>query len=320
MAVRKEIKDRRRIGASGPTVTSVGVGAWSWGDKKFWEFGKGYNRDDLEEVWARALELGVTWFDTAEVYGDGASETIIGELRADTKESPLIATKIMPEREDPRTVRKAAEGSIKRLGVEAIDLYQVHWPPPKMPLGELMREMEALVNDGLVRAVGVSNFSVAEVEAAQSNMQHARIASNQVHYSLLHREPEEEGLVEHHRRAGIGIIAYSPIEQGILTGKFTPAKPPKGFRGNKPRFQVENLRRVGPLLEALDEVGGPHGHTTAQTAMAWLLKDPNVVVIPGAKSVRQLEEDVGCADWKLTGKEIDRIEEAYNRYREAGGV
>ena len=320
MAERREIKDRRRIGATGPTVTSVGIGAWAWGDKKFWEYGKGYGRKDLDAVWARALELGVTWFDTAEVYGNGASETIIGELLPGTKEPPVIATKIMPEREDPRAVRKAAEGSLKRLGVEHIDLYQVHWPPPKMPMGDLMREMEALYDDGLVKAVGVSNFSVAEVEQAQSNLQHAHIASNQVHYSLLHREPEEEGLVEHHRRAGIGIIAYSPLEQGLLTGKFTGANPPKGFRGSKPRFQAENLRRVGPLLEALDEVGSPHGHTKAQTAMAWLLKDPNVVVIPGAKNVRQLEEDVGCADWKLTGKEIDRIEEAYHAYREAGGV
>ncbi len=320
MAERRVIKDRRRIGASGPSVTSVGIGAWAWGDRKFWEFGKGYERKDLDAVWARALELGVTWFDTAEVYGDGASETIIGELLAKTKDAPTVATKIMPERKDPRTVRKAAEGSIKRLGVETIDLYQVHWPPPKMPMGDLMREMEALVDDGLVRNVGVSNFSVAEVEEAQGAMQHARIASNQVHYSLLHREPEEEGLVEHHRRAGIGIIAYSPIEQGILTGKFTPENPPGGFRSGKPRFQAENLRRVAALLDVLADVGKANGHTMAQTAMAWLLKDPNLVVIPGAKNVRQLEEDVGCADWPLTGKELDRIEEAYHQYREAGGV
>jgi len=320
MGERDSIKDRRRIGASGPTVTSVGVGTWAWGERKFWEFGKGYGRADLDAVFARALELGVSWFDTAEVYGDGASESIIGELLARTKEAPLIATKVMPERADPRTVRKAAEGSLKRLGVEAIDLYQVHWPPPKMPMADLMREMEALVDDGLVRAVGVSNFSVAEVEQAQGHMQHARIVSNQVHYSLLHREPEEEGLVEHHRRTGVGIIAYSPMEQGLLTGKFTPTDLPQGFRGGKPRFQAENLRRLAPLLDVLAGVGKAHGRTMAQAAMAWLLKDPNVVVIPGAKNVRQLEEDVGCVDWQLTGKELDRIEDAFQAYREAGGA
>jgi aryl-alcohol dehydrogenase-like predicted oxidoreductase len=320
MGERRTIKDRRRIGGSDLEVTSVGIGAWAWGDRKFWGFGQGYDRNDLGEVWHRALELGVDWFDTAEVYGDGASESIIGELLRGTDDAPLIATKILPDKKDARQVRKAAEGSMRRLGVEAIDLYQVHWPPERMTIGELVREMESLVDDGLVRHIGVSNFSVAEVEEAQGSLRGARIVSNQVHYSLLHREPEEEGLVEHHRRNGISIIAYSPLEQGILTGKFTPDSRPGGFRASKPRFQAENLGRVRPLLDTLGEVGRAHGRTMGQAAMAWLLKDPDVVVIPGAKNHAQLEDDVGCADWRLTGKEIDRIEDAYHRYREAGGA
>jgi aryl-alcohol dehydrogenase-like predicted oxidoreductase len=204
--------------------------------------------------------------------------------------------------------------SIERLGIDVIDLYQVHWPPERMPLPDLMREMDLLVRDGLVRYVGVSNFSVEEVEEARSSMEHAEIVSNQVHYSLLHRDPETEGLVEHHRRKEIAIIAYSPLEQGILTGKFTPDDPPGGFRGKKPRFTPEGLRAVQPVLRALEEASAAHGRTMAQGALAWLLKDPNVVVIPGAKNVRQLEENVGGADWRLAEEELESIEEAYLEY------
>ena len=260
----------------------------------------------------------MNFIDTAEIYGKGASELIVGELLegTGTEAELVIASKLYPEKDSVEEIRKALEGSLHRLGLRPLDLYQVHWWPPKMPISGVMRELDTAVRDGLVRYIGVSNFSVEQVEEAQSYLEHARIVSNQVHYSLLHRDPETGGLVEHHRKNDIAIIAYSPLEQGILTGKFTPDSPPSGFRGDKPRFSPDGLKAVRPVLEALDEAARAHGRTMAQAALAWLLKDPNVVVIPGAKNLRQLEENVGGADWLLTDAELATIEEAYRAYSE----
>ncbi len=310
------IEDIRRLGRSDLDVTSVGLGVWQWGDINFWTFGTDFDRKDIDQVWWRNLEAGVNFIDTAEIYGKGASERIVGELLKETEQDLVIASKLYPEKDSVEEVRKAVEGSLERMGIEQIDLYQVHWWPPKMPISGVMQELDAVVRDGLVRYIGVSNFSIEQVEEAQSHLEHTEIVSNQVHYSMLHRDPETEGLVEHHQKNDITIIAYSPLEQGILTGKFTPDGPPGGFRANKPRFSREGLRAVQPVLKALDEAARAHGKTMAQASLAWLLKDPNVVVIPGAKNLRQLEENVGGADWQLTDDELASIEEAYRVYSE----
>lgn len=310
------IEDIRRLGRSDLKVTSVGLGVWQWGDTSFWTFGKDFDRKDIDQVWWRNLEAGVNFIDTAEIYGKGASERIVGELLKDTKQDLVIASKLYPEKDSVEEVWKAVEGSLERLGIDFIDLYQVHWWPPKMPISGVMEELDAVVQEGMVRYIGVSNFSIEQVEEAQSHLEHTEIVSNQVHYSLLHRDPETEGLVEHHRKNGIAIIAYSPLEQGILTGKFTPDHPPGGFRADKPRFSPEGLKAVRPVLEVLDEAARAHGKTMAQASLAWLLKDPNVVVIPGAKNLRQLEENVGGVDWQLTDAELASIEEAYRVYSE----
>jgi aryl-alcohol dehydrogenase-like predicted oxidoreductase len=310
------IEDKRRLGGSDLDVTSVGLGVWQWGDINFWTYGKDFDRTDIDQVWRRNLEAGVNFIDTAEIYGKGASELIVGELLKETEEALVIASKLYPEKDSVEEVWKAVEGSIERMGIDYIDLYQVHWWPPKMPISGVMKELDRAVQEGLVRYVGVSNFSIEEVEEAQSYLEHTEIVSNQVHYSLLHRDPETEGLVEHHKKNGIAIIAYSPLEQGILTGKFTPDNPPGGFRANKPRFSQDGLKAVQPVLKVLDEAARAHGKSMAQAALAWLLKDPNVVVIPGAKNLRQLEENVGGADWQLTDTELASIEAAYTVYSE----
>ena len=310
------IDDRRKLGSSDLEVTSVGLGVWQWGEVNWWTYGKDFTRADIDQVWKANLDAGVNFIDTAEIYGKGASELIVGELLEGTDEDLVIASKLYPEKDSVEEIRKALEGSLHRLGMGTVDLYQVHWWPPKMPISGVMMELDAAVRDGLVRYIGVSNFSVDQVEEAQSHLEHARIVSNQVHYSLLHRDPETEGLVEHHREHDIAIIAYSPLEQGILTGKFGPENPPSGFRGDKPRFSPKGLEAVKPVLDALDTAARAHGRTMAQAALAWLLKDPNVVVIPGAKNLRQLEENVGGADWLLTEAELATIEEAYRVYAE----
>jgi aryl-alcohol dehydrogenase-like predicted oxidoreductase len=316
MADIERIKDFRPLGRSDLRVTSVGLGVWQWGDTSFWTYGQDFDRRDIEEVWWRNLEAGVNFIDTAEIYGHGASETIVGELLRETEDQLVIASKFYAEHDSAEDVRKAAEGSLRRLGIETMDLYQVHWWPPRIPIGDLMRELDLLVRDGRVRYLGVSNFSIEQVEEARSHLEHADIVSNQVHYSLLHRDPETEGLLEHHKKENIAIIAYSPLEQGILTGKFTPEDPPGGFRGKKPRFSPEGLEAVQPVLDALGDAARNHDRTLAQAALAWLLKDPNVVVIPGAKNLAQLEENVGGADWEMSEFELTHIELAYKDYAE----
>lgn len=295
-------------------VSEIGLGAWAWGARRVWGYGRGYGREDIERTWRRAVERGVNLIDTASIYGNGESERIIGDLLRSTEEEMVIATKYFPLHLMPRSVRGAARRSLARLGLKEVDLYQVHWPNPAMSLRATMREMERLVREGLVRHIGVSNFSVSKLEAARSYLSREEVVSDQVHYSLIHRRPEVTGLTEHARREGVTIIAYSPIAQGILTGKYDPGHRPGGLRRFMPKFSRGNLRRVTPFLDVLREVGSPECGTMAQTSLAWLLRDPNVVVIPGAKNVDQLEENLGAGECVLGAEPIERLERAYQTY------
>jgi len=305
---------RRRLGRTDLHISEIGLGVWAWGAKRGWGYGKGYGHDDLERTWLKAVEQGVNFIDTASVYGVGESERIVGEMLRQTDQEMVIATKYFPLHLFAGSVRKAAKRSLDRLGLKEVDLYQVHWPNPMMSLRGTMREMERLVKEGKVRHIGVSNFNVKQLEAARSYLSREDVVSNQIHYSLLHRKPETEGMIEHASKEGVTIIAYSPIAQGILTGKYGPENRPGGLRRVTPMFRRKNLRRVAPLLKVLGEVGSDHDRTMAQTALAWLLKDPNVVVIPGAKRPRQLEENIGARDLTLAPGDLERLEAAYNTH------
>ncbi len=306
--------EKRRLGGSDLEVTSIGLGAWSWGASRVWGYGKRYGRKEVEEAWWRSVGMGVNFVDTASVYGNGESERIIGDLLKRTDPEMVIATKYFPLHLMPRSVRGAAERSLRRLGLKEIDLYQVHWPNPVMSLKGTMREMERLVREGKVRHIGVSNFNVKQLEAARSALRREDVVSNQIHYNAIHRKPERDGMVEYARREGVTIIAYSPIAMGLLTGKYSVDNRPGGIRRFNSRFSKRGIRQVAPFLSTLREVGEPRCHTMAQAALAWLLKDPNVVVIPGAKNPRQAEENLGAAACRMTGKEVAVIDEAFHRY------
>jgi aryl-alcohol dehydrogenase-like predicted oxidoreductase len=288
----------------------VGLGTWAWGSRYVWNYGKTHGRSEVEAALRRSIEMGVNWVDTAEVYGNGASERIIGELLKDTREEVLVATKFFPLRATPWAARRAAEHSLRRLGVDAIDLYQVHWPNPLHPVGATMRTMERLVRDGKVRHIGVSNFGPKRLAAAREALSREDVVTDQVHYNLLQRKPETSGLVEYARREGVSIIAYSPLAQGVLTDKYGPGRHPGGLRRFMPKFRDRNLRCVAPLVGVLRANGEARGATTSQVALAWLLKDPNVVVIPGAKNGEQAVMNSALGGLALSDDEVARIERA----------
>ena len=252
----------------------------------------------------RALELGVNLIDTAEVYGFGRSERIVGEAIRGRRDRVFLATKIFPAGL-PFMIARRARASARRLGVDRIDLYQQHWPNPLFPTRSVMRHMRRLVEDGLVRHVGVSNFSLRGWQESELALG-GPVLSNQVQFSLVHRQPERE-LVPWAQREGRIVIAYSPLGQGLLSGKYQQATP-TNLRRARREFSAESRARLEPLIGALREIGARHGATPAQVSLAWLIRKPNVVAIPGASSVKQLEENVAAGDVDLTDEEAARLD------------
>jgi aryl-alcohol dehydrogenase-like predicted oxidoreductase len=302
-------------------VSAVGLGTWQFGSRE-WGYGEGYDRREAGRIVRRALELGVTLFDTAEVYGRGRSERILGEaLRAaDTDpDKVFLATKIFPVVPIAPVVEQRAVASAQRLGVRRIDLYQVHLPNPVVRDTTTMRGMRALRDVGLVDQVGVSNYPLERWQAAEAALG-APVLSNQVQYSLAHPGPEAD-LVPWATRERRMVIAYSPLAQGLLSGRYDPDRRPAGrARSLNPLFLPENLRRAVPLLATLREVAQAHDATASQVALAWLLRHGCVAAIPGAASVEQLECNVAAADLELRPDEVEALGEAAAAFRPTGGA
>jgi len=288
-------------------VSRVGLGTWQFGSRE-WGYGEGYATGTAAEIVARARELGVTLFDTAEIYGFGRSERILAQALGADRDQVVVASKVFPVAPFPVVVRNRARASARRLQIRRIPLYQVHQPNPVVPDSVIMPGMRSLLQDELIGAVGVSNYSLSRWRQADDALGQP-VVSNQVQFSLAHADPLED-LVPFAQRENRIVIAYSPLAQGLLGGKYNVDNRPGGLRAANPLFGTENLRRVAPLLETLRQVADAHDVKPAQVALAWLLSQPQVVVIPGASSVEQLEFNVAAADLELDAPSQAALTEA----------
>jgi aryl-alcohol dehydrogenase-like predicted oxidoreductase len=282
-------------------ISKIGLGARQFGSAE-WGYGEAYAEKKANAIVRRALELGVTLFDTAETYGSGRSEEILGRALGEHRELVFLATKIFPVVPSAFVVKQRAAASARRIGTSRLQLYQVHFPNPLVSDRTLMRGMRSLQRAGMIGEVGVSNYSLTRWCAAEEALG-SRVLSNQVKYSLVHRSPEREVLpfAESHDRV---IIAFSPLAMGLLSGKYhgpTPSVNPD--RASNPLFRPENLARTRQLIKVLREVADAHSTSPAQIALAWVIHSPAVVAIPGASSVGQLESNVAAAEIRLADDE-----------------
>lgn len=297
----------------------IGLGTWQFGSRE-WGYGADYDAREALRLVRRAGELGITLFDTAEMYGFGRSERILGEALAGTdRDRVVIATKIFPVLPVAPVVEQRAVASARRLGVQRIDLYQVHQPNPVVRDGTTMRGMRSLQDVGLVGEVGVSNYSLARWRAAETALGR-RVLSNQVHFSLVARKPAEQ-LVPFAVQTGRVVIAYSPLEQGSLSGHYdADHRPSNRIRALNPAFFPENLERIGALIGVLRDVADAHGATPAQIALAWVVHHRHVVAIPGASSVEQLEHNAAAAEIALRDDEFAALTAAAQAYEPVRGL
>ncbi|HJY00316.1 MAG TPA: aldo/keto reductase [Streptosporangiaceae bacterium] len=307
-------------GADAPAarISRIGLGTWQFGSRE-WGYGSSYAGQEAHAIVRRALELGVTLFDTAEVYGLGRSERILGQALGEDRESAFLATKILPVLPVAPVVEQRGVASANRLGVRRLDLYQVHQPNPVIRDGTIMRGMRALQRVGLVGEVGVSNYSLDRWRAAERALGQP-VLSNQVQYSLVARAPEQD-LLPFAETTGHLVIAYSPLAQGLLSGRYHRGhRPANRVRSANPLFLPENLERAGDLIATLREVADAHSATPAQVALAWAIHRPAVVAIPGASSLEQLESNVAAADIDLTDGEYQALNAASDRFRPVTGL
>jgi aryl-alcohol dehydrogenase-like predicted oxidoreductase len=298
-------------------ISKIGLGTWQFGSKE-WGYGPDYERRAADIV-RRALDLGVTLFDTAELYGFGRSERILGAALGAEREKVVVASKILPILPVAPVVQQRAVASAARLGVRTIDLYQVHQANPVVADTTTMRGMRALQDVGLVGEVGVSNYGLRRWRFAEAALGR-RVLSNQVRYSMVDRAPEDD-LLPYAEQAGRIVIAYSPLAQGFLSGRYDAQNPPSGaVRRANPYFLPVNLERGAALIGTLREVADAHDATPSQIALAYLLRHPNVVAIPGASGVEQMERNAAAADLDLAADEYAALAAAARAFRPLTGL
>ena len=307
------------IGSSDVRVSPLGMGTWQWGDRSIWGFGNGYDENDAKAAFTASVDAGINLVDTAEIYGRGLSEVIVGECLRQTAQPLIVATKFapLPTRLGPRTVNRALDGSLRRLGIKTIDLYQVHFPDPFIPTDMLMNILADAVEAGKIRSIGVSNYSADQMRNACEVLARRglSLASNQVEYSLLHRAPEVNGVYAACRELNVTLIAYSPLGKGLLTSKYSPSNPPPGMRRWMPGYRGTTLERIVIVNRELTEIGSAHSKTPAQVALNWLARQPGVIPIPGAKNAEQARANAGAIGWNLSDDEADRLSQVTLEWR-----
>ncbi|MCS7135682.1 MAG: aldo/keto reductase [Nitrososphaerota archaeon] len=282
--------EHRELGKTGWKVPVLGQGTWG--------IGGFYTRDEGRDAEAIAalklgIELGMTLIDTAEAYGAGHSEEVVGRAIAGSNVEVFVATKVSPEHLSYESVIKSAKASLSRLNVKVIDLYQIHWPNPRIPIRETMRAMERLVKDGLVRFIGVSNFSVSEMEEAMASLAREEIVSNQVEYSLLERSIERE-LLPFCEKEKITVIAYSPLGRGKLS---------------EPRRYLEKYK-----ADTLQSLADKYRKTPSQVALNWVVRRPSVIAIPKAIKLEHVRENAGSVGWSMSLEDYEELSRVFSHH------
>lgn len=295
------------------SVPALGIGTWAWGDSLFWGFGSDYGETEVQQAFEFAIANRASFFDTAEIYGLGKSEQLLGQFLKQTTQPVQIATKYfpLPWRFSKQAVADALTASLERLGVEQIALYQVHMPFSFfMGQSTLMAALAHEVKRGRILSVGVSNYSATQMEQARELLARydVPLAVNQVRYSLLARQIEKNGILEKARELGVTILAYSPLAQGLLTGKYTPDNTERvtGARKLDPKFSTSGLSKIEPLLDYLSQLAQKYQKTTSQVALNWLIAQ-GVIPIPGAKNPQQAEENAGAMGWQLSSEDVAQL-------------
>ncbi|WP_299432693.1 aldo/keto reductase [uncultured Meiothermus sp.] len=292
-----------------PPIPPLGIGTWQWGDKLVWGYGHGYQQSDTQAAYQAALRGGVRLFDTAEVYGFGVSEKLIGQYYQAQQPKPLVVSKMFPYpwRFSRKVLLGALKKSLRRLQMNRLDLYLLHWPWKPVPLEQWAESLAEAFEQGLARAVGVSNLDLAQLERVAKVLTRHRVplAANQVEYHLLERKPEKTGLLKAMQAEGIVLMAYSPLAMGWLTGKYRLENPPPG-RYRAQRY-VMHKAQIPQLLQTLSEIAQSLGVAPAQVALRWCIQK-GTLPIPGAKNARQAEGNAGALQILLSEEEMARLD------------
>ncbi|XP_038899439.1 uncharacterized oxidoreductase At1g06690, chloroplastic-like isoform X2 [Benincasa hispida] len=332
-----KLEEKVKLGGSEVKVSRLGIGAWSWGDNIYWNWNNCFQWDDRKLKAAKAafnasIDHGITFIDTAEIYGApytlGAinSETLVGRFIKEKKgKDPgfevTVATKfaVLPWRLGRQSVISVLKDSLYRLGLESVDLYQLHWPGI-WGNEEYIDGLGDAVEQGLVKAVGVSNYNEKRLRDAYEKLKKRGIplASNQVNYSLIYRAPEENGVKDACDELGVTLIAYAPLAQGVLTGKYTATNPPIGPRSLI--YSSEFVTKLQPLLNRIRDIGEKYNKSPTQVVLNWLIAQENVVPIPGAKNAEQAIEFVGALGWRISNEEINELRSLASKLQPVFGL